>query len=143
MEALADRERTAAGDGVSKRQKELASELEGVDAMRKRYHEMAARGHLGFDELGTYLDDLKKRRARVEEEVRALHGSRARLERLAANKEAVLEGMASMASVALERATPEDRRNLYKMLRLRVTTTEEGYELEGALCGLERLSTAT
>ncbi len=143
MEALADRERTAAGGGVSRRLKELERELDAIDAMRKRYHEMAARGHLGLDELGAYLNDLKERRARAEEEVRALHGSRARLERLAANKESVLEGMASMASTALERATPEDRRNLYKMLGLRVTTSEEGYELEGVFCGLERPSTAT
>ncbi|MBA2618721.1 MAG: recombinase family protein [Rubrobacter sp.] len=80
---------------------------------------------------------------RVEDEVRALHGSRSRLERLAANKESVLEHMAGMASVALEHATSEDRRNLYKMLQLRVTTSEDGYELEGAFCGLEPPSTAT
>ena len=143
MEALADRERTTTGSGVSTRLKELGRELDAIDAMRKRYHEMAARGHLGFDELETYLEDLKQRRGRAEEDVRALHGSQARLERLAANKESVLESMAGMASVALERATPEDRRNLYKMLQLRVTTSEEGYDVEGAFCGFERSSTAT
>jgi hypothetical protein len=143
MEALAEQERATEDGGVSTRMKELGRELDAIDAKRKRWLDMAASGFLDFDELETRLGELEQGRGRAEEEVRALHGSRARLERLAANKESVLEGMAEMASVALERATPEDRRKLYNMLQLRVTTSEDGYDLEGAFCGIGRSSTAT
>jgi len=91
-----------------------------ADQMRRGFQEQAARGYMTFDELGVALDELAKTRRTAERELAALQSRREVLEQLELDKEALLEHYARIAPEALDSLTPEERHQLYKMLRLEV-----------------------
>jgi hypothetical protein len=45
-----------------------------------------------------------------------------------------LESMAEMVPEALDSLTGEEKSRVYRMLRLEVTPTAEGYDVSGAIC---------
>jgi hypothetical protein len=53
-----------------------------LDGKRSRYQDMAAEGHITFDELGVKLRELEGQRTRAEEELDNLQLRRVRLEDL-------------------------------------------------------------
>src|SRR5215213_9892823 len=61
-----------------------------LDSKRSRYQDMAAEGHITFDELGAKLQELEGQRAAAEEELDNLQLRRARLEDLERDRETLL-----------------------------------------------------
>ncbi len=57
--------------------------------------------------------------------------SRKRLEQ---DRDALLESMAGMVPEALDVLAGEEEIRIYRMLRLEITPTTEGYAVRGALC---------
>lgn len=91
-----------------------------VDQMRRGFQEQAARGYMTLEELGVALDELAETRRTAERELAALQSRRDALEQLELDKEALLKHYARIAPGALDSLSPEERHQLYKMLRLEV-----------------------
>ena len=97
-----------------------------LDSKRSRYQDMAAEGHITFDELGAKLRELAADRATAEEELDNLQLRRARLEDLERDRETLLEEYASMVPERLDELTGEERHQVYRMLRLQVSVSPNG-----------------
>jgi len=97
-----------------------------LDSKRSRYQDMAAEGHITFEELGAKLRELEADRATAERELEELNLRRSRLEDLERDKETLLEDYASMVPERLDELTGEERHQVYRMLRLQVHVSPEG-----------------
>ncbi len=53
------------------------------------------------------------------------------------DSDALLEQMSAVVPDALDNLPPDKRNELYRMLRLEVKPTEDGYAVSGALCTSE------
>jgi site-specific DNA recombinase len=105
-----------------------------LDSKRSRYQDMAAEGHITFDELGAKLRELEGQRTTAEEELDSLQMRRARLEDLERDRETLLEEYAGMVPEALDGLTGEERHQVYRMLRLQVFVFPNGdLEVRGVL----------
>jgi hypothetical protein len=82
---------------------------------------MAAEGLINLDELRAKLADLDDLRLTVERELRLIEGRKDALRQLEQDRDALVEHYAGMAPEALDALTPEERHQLYQILRLRVT----------------------
>jgi site-specific DNA recombinase len=100
--------------------------ISALDSKRSRYQDMAAEGHITFDELGAKLRELEDQRSTAEEELDNLQVRRARLEDLERDRETLLEEYAGMLPEALDELTGEERHQVYRMLRLQVFVSPEG-----------------
>ena len=108
--------------------------LDALDSKRSRYQDMAAEGHITFDELGTKLRALEAERATVEGELENLQQRRSWVEQLERDKASLLEDYAGMVSEELDELTGEERHQIYRMLRLRVRVLfDDTIEVEGIL----------
>jgi site-specific DNA recombinase len=108
--------------------------LDALDRKRSRYQDMAAEGHITFDELGAKLRRLAAERATVEGELENLELRRSRVEELEHDKESLLNEYAGMLSEELDELTGEERHQIYRMLRLRVRVLfDDTIEVEGIL----------
>jgi site-specific DNA recombinase len=105
-----------------------------ADRKRSGFQDLAAEGLITIDELRRKLADLEGIRETVEKELEKLQHHQRHLEELERDKDAVLEAYAQMAPQALDVLTAEERHQLYKMLRVRVTTCADGpLEITGML----------
>jgi site-specific DNA recombinase len=105
-----------------------------LDSKRSRYQDMAAEGHITFDELGAKLRELEGQRTTAEEELDSLQMHRARLEDLERDRETLLEEYAGMVPEALDGLTGEERHQVYRILRLQVFVFPNGdLEVRGVL----------
>jgi site-specific DNA recombinase len=105
-----------------------------LDSKRSRYQDMAAEGHITFDELGAKLRELEGQRTTAEEELDSLQMRRARLEDLERDRETLVEEYAGMVPEALDGLTGEERHQVYGMLRLQVFVFPNGdLEVRGVL----------
>jgi hypothetical protein len=84
-----------------------------------------------LEELASRLKELDEARRVLEAEVTELKRSEERAERLEQDREAVLDNLASLVPEALDHLSGEERNRLYRMLRLEITPTPEGYETTG------------
>jgi site-specific DNA recombinase len=108
--------------------------LDALDSKRSRYQDMAAEGHITFEELGAKLRGLEDERAIVEEELENLQLRRSRVEELELDKASLLNEYAGMVSEELNELTGEERHQIYRMLRLRVRVLfDNTIEVEGIL----------
>ena len=108
--------------------------LDALDSKRSRYQDMAAEGHITFEELGAKLRGLEDERATVEGELENLQLRRSRVEELERDKASLLEDYAGMVSEELGELTGEERHQIYRMLRLRVRVLfDDTIEVEGIL----------
>ena len=97
-----------------------------LDSKRSRYQDMAAEGHITFEELGAKLRELAADRATAERELEDLNARRSRLEDLERDKETLLKEYAGMVPGVLDELTGEERHQVYRMLRLQVFVSSEG-----------------
>jgi hypothetical protein len=68
----------------------------------------------------------------AERELVALKSHQQRVEELEKDRVALLQSMTETMLGTLEDLTDEEKNRLYQMLRLEVTPSEEGYEVNGA-----------
>jgi DNA repair exonuclease SbcCD ATPase subunit len=94
---------------------------------------MAADDLITFEELRFRLSELDSARATAERELEALRHHEERVAELEKSRDALLSSLMNMAPEALAALTPEERRQFYKMLKLRVAVYPDGsLEVSGA-----------
>lgn len=110
--------------------------LSELDRKRSAYQDQQAEGLITMDELRAKLAALEEVRETARRELEALRTRRERIAELERCRDGILEHYAAHAPEALDSLTPEERHQLYKMLRLRVTLTIEGeIEVSGVFFG--------
>ena len=111
--------------------------LAALDTKRSRFQDMAAEGHITFEELEAKLRELEEQRGTAERELEGLNLRRSRLEDLERDKETLLKHYASMVPEALDGLTGEERHRVYRMLRLQVYVSQDGdLDVRGVLWGV-------
>lgn len=126
LEAMIERERRPGrgrSDGEMRSWSERIAECE---RMRAGYQDLAAKGLMTLEELGQKLEELGNARATAEEGLNALGRRRARLEELERDRDALMESYAGAVPGALDGLDPEERRQIYGMLRLKVSAHVDG-----------------
>jgi hypothetical protein len=135
LERMIELERAAVRGDPEQDIKTWLDKLAEVDSQRSRAQDMAIQGLLDYDELRPKLASLEETRKAAEYELAALHDQREHVAQLERDKEAVLEHYAAIAPEALDSLTPEERKHLYKMLRLKALQRPDG-ELEVEVSGV-------
>ena len=114
--------------------KSWLEKLAETDRKRSGFQDMAAEGLITFDELRAKLADLDETRTTARHELEVLERRHEHLESLERDKETLLENYAALAPEALNSLTPEERHQLYKMLKLRVDISlDRSLEVGGML----------
>jgi hypothetical protein len=136
LERMVERERQELRGDPDRKAKIWLQKISESSRMRSNYQEMAARGLITLDELGEKIAQLEEGRSMAECELEALKKSRERMEQLEQDKDALLESYTQMAPEMLHDLSPQERHQVYKMLRLEVTLYPD-YEVEvtGAMGG--------
>jgi hypothetical protein len=106
-----------------------------VDFKRARFQDMAAEGHITFDELGAKLGELKAARQTAERELALVRGRREVLEGLERDRDAIMESYAGiMVPETLNDLSGEERHQVYRMLRPKVHVGPDGdLDIRGAI----------
>ena len=97
-----------------------------VDQERRGYQRLAAKGCMTDEELDEALAELDESRKWVERELEALRGRQERIEEMERDRNAILDNYAHMVPEALDALTPEERHQVYRMLRLRAAVMMGG-----------------
>jgi len=136
LERMIELERETLRGNPEREAKAWLDKLTEVERQRSRVQDMAIEGLLDYDELRAKLVALDDTRRTAERELEALQGYQERIRALERDKDALLESYAGMAPEALSSLTAEERHQVYKMLRVRVTVHGDGtLEVSGALVG--------
>lgn len=86
------------------------------------------------EELDETLAELEETRMMAEEELAVIRGRKENLEELERDRDALLESYAEITPEGLDALTPEERRQVYGTLRLRVEVAADGtMEAQGIL----------
>src|SRR5215213_3396131 len=134
MEKLMDDE-AAMGRGDPEREDEVwAEKLEECARLRRAYQQQQAAGLMSLEELGSMLKDLEETRKLAEDELSNAAVRRDRIEGLERDRDELLSYVSEAVPEGLESLTGEERNRLYRMLRLEVTPSSEGYEVKGVFC---------
>jgi hypothetical protein len=91
-----------------------------VDRQRARAQDLAVEGLLSPDELRAKLAALEGTRESAKRELEALKSRKEEVEELQRDRDALLESYAGMVPEGLEEFGPEERRWVYKLIRLNV-----------------------
>ena len=134
MERLIEEERTSQAQNPDHETELWAQKIADCAQRRSAYQDQQAAGLMSLEELGSKLRDLDNTRRIAERELAALKNHRRRVQDLEQDRDALLESMAEMVPEALDSLTGEEKSRVYRMLRLEVTPTAEGYAVSGALC---------
>jgi hypothetical protein len=134
MERLIEEERTSKAQDPEHEAELWAQRIADCDRRRSAYQDQQAARLMSLEELGSKLKDLDNNRRIAEQELAALKDHRRRVQDLEQDRDALLESMAEMVPEALDSLTGEEKSRAYRMLRLEVTPTAEGYDVSGALC---------
>src|SRR5215203_1871706 len=134
MDRLIDEERAAANRGdPESTAKAWADKAAECARLRAAYQDQQAAGLMTLEELGSKPSELDEIRRHAEKELSTLHDHQERVEQLEKDRDVLIEEMAETVPDGLDGLTAEDRNKVYRMLRLEVTPTPEGYSITGAL----------
>jgi Recombinase zinc beta ribbon domain len=133
LNAMIEIERAGKRGNPHEEAKLWADRLEEAERMRGRYQEMAAADLITFDELRAKLAELDQMRRTAECELNALNDHQEHIHELEQDRDTLLDSLTEVAPDALESLTPEERHQVYKMLRLKVIANRDGsLEASGA-----------
>ena len=121
LEEMIEQQRRGMRGDPNREVKAWLEKIAEADRMRSNYQEMAARCLISFEELEEKLGQLNQTRATAERNLATLDRRREQLEQLERDKDTLLESYAGMAPEALDSLAPEERREVYKILKVRVT----------------------
>jgi Recombinase zinc beta ribbon domain len=141
MEALIERERDA---GIRRPDEEAATwaqKLEECDRLRSAYQDQQAVGLMTLEELGSKLKGLEEARRLAQAELAGVQARERRIEELERDRDALLKSWAGAVPEALDKLSGEERNKVYRMLRLEVTPSTDGFDVMGALGGILHLRT--
>jgi hypothetical protein len=142
MQELIDREREAgarrtAGDEAAAWEEKLGE----CDRLRSAYQDQQALGLMTLEELGSKLAGLERTRKLAQDELAAVRARDKRAEELERDRDALLESWVAAVPGSLDGLTGWERNNVYRLLRLEVTPTADGFGVTGALGGILGLET--
>jgi site-specific DNA recombinase len=120
LERMIELEKRSAHGDPEREAKAWLDKLAEVEAERRGYLRLAARDSITDAELDEALAELEETRSTAEHELASLQSRQEAIEALERDRDALLEHYASIAPEALEVLTPEERHQLYRMLRLEV-----------------------
>lgn len=139
-----DKETNADWDSLEKELGTQTEQLGTISTTRFRYQQLVVQDLMTTDELAEHLGNLEQRRVRLEQEVQGLRARLARFKTLETDGTLALQTLRQMALTNLESLSPEEMRNLYGLLKLRVEVTEDrDLEITGVFSGLEDMWCAT
>jgi chromosome segregation ATPase len=118
--------------------KRWADTIAETDLKRARYQEMAAADLIIFEELRARLAELDEMRSTAERELKALRNLQEHVNELEQERDALLDSLAEVTPEALDALTADERHQLYRLLRLKVTTSLEDGSLEASGAFTER-----
>jgi hypothetical protein len=129
MNALIEREQAAKSREAGEEAAVWVKKLEECARLKSAYQDQQAAGFMTLEELeGTHK--------LAQAELVVLEMREKRVKELKKDRDALLESWAGILPEALEGLTVEERNKIYRMLRLEVTPTPEGYGVTGALGGV-------
>jgi site-specific DNA recombinase len=120
LERMIELEKRGAHGDPEREAKVWLDKFSEVEAERRGYLRLAARGSITDRELDEALAELEETRSTAEHELATLQNRQEAIETLELDRDALLEHYAAIAPEALESLTPEERQHLYRMLRLEV-----------------------
>ena len=126
LEAMIEQERAGMRGNPDREAASWLQRLSEVEQERRGYIRLAAKGHLTDGDLEQALAEVEETRATAEEELRIVRGRKEAMDGLERDRDALLESYAEMTPEALDILTPEERRQVYGMLRLRVEVFADG-----------------
>src|SRR5215203_4057950 len=135
MNALIERKRAAKSREAGEEAAVWVKNLAECARLRSAYQDQQAAGLMTLEELGSKLKDLEGTRKLAQAELTVLEVQEERVEELKKDRDALLESWAGILPEALQDLRGEERNRIYRMLRLEVTPTPEGYSVTGALAG--------
>jgi hypothetical protein len=134
LEELIESERAGTRGDPDREANSWLENLSEIEQERRGYLRLAAKGHMSDDDLAEALAELDETRSIAESELKAIRGREAALEELERDRDALLESYAGMMPEALDSLAPEERCQVYGMLRLKVEILADGsMEARGAL----------
>jgi hypothetical protein len=125
INAMVESERDATNSHPDREAKAWAEKLAEADRKRSRYQDMAAEGLITFEELGEKLLVLEDARKTAERELEALKSKRDRITEMEQDRDALLDSLMQIGSEALDTLTPDEKHQLYRILRLEVVVRED------------------
>jgi site-specific DNA recombinase len=134
MEALIRREREGTHEYPTEKAEVWEAKLAENARLRRAYQDQQATGLMTLEELASRLEELEDARKAAEAEIAALQRSQKRTEELKEDREAVLASLTDLVPQALDSLTGEERNRLYRMLRMEITPTPEGFNATGVFC---------
>lgn len=134
LERMIELEREGVDGDPERAAKVWADKLAEVEAERRGYLRLAAKGRMTHEDLDRELVELAKVQRTAERELAAIKNRRERVEWLERDKDEILDRYAKMAPEALDDLSPEERHLLYCMLRMKVVVNpDRSLEVGGAL----------
>ena len=126
LEELIEQERAGMRGDPDREANTWLEKLAEVDQERRGYLRLAAKGHMSDDDLAEALAELEETRATADRELEAIRARKAAIEELERDRDALLASYAGMMPEALDSLAPEERTQIYRMLRLRVDISADG-----------------
>jgi hypothetical protein len=143
LERLVEEERVQGQADPDKEARKWSDKLSALERKRGAFQDMAAEGLITFDELRTKLVELQDGRKAAQMKLEAIERRRERIQHLEKNAEEVIRFYAEALPEDLRTLGPEDRREVYRMLRLRIEAYPDGALLaSGALDGEQPVFTS-
>jgi uncharacterized protein involved in exopolysaccharide biosynthesis len=134
LEELIERERRGLRADPEQEAQMWLERLGEIDCQRMRAQDLAIEVLLNHDEPRSRLADLDDARAMAKRELGTLSERREKIEELERDRDGLLESYAGMVPEYLDALGPEERHQVYKMLRLRVAVGTDGsIEVKGTL----------
>jgi hypothetical protein len=134
VQALIEQERVSEPQGLERQAKARTKRVDEYTRLRSAYQDQQAAGLMTLQELGAKLEELGNGCREAERELVALRSHQQRVEELEKDRGALLQSISETVLGTLDDLSDEDKNRLYRMLRLEVTPSEEGYEVNGAFC---------
>jgi len=134
LDAMIEEERGALRGDPERDVRVWLERLSALDRKRDGYLDLAAEGIMGRNELRIKIAELEEDRELAEREIAAIEGRRQRLDQMERERVAVMEYYAGAVPGSLDDLGPEERHQVYKMLRLEVLAyADKSLEVSGAI----------
>ena len=140
MDRLIEQEAAWRADGPDRESEILLGKVSESTRLRAAYQDQQAAGLMTIEELAAKLEELEHVKALAQAELANLSERKRRVEELVRDKEAVLALRSGAVVRGLDELSPDEKYEVYKLLKLEVTPTPEGMEVSGALLYSESLS---
>jgi hypothetical protein len=137
------RERAAEGHNPEKELAAWADKIEKCDRLRKAYEDQQAAGLMTLEELRERLEELESARRLAQTELGILTEREERMKQLEKDRLTLLNYIYKTIPNVVDNLSPKKRNDLYRLLRLEVTPSDEGFRVSGAFCVPAPLSAPT